>query len=164
MSEGTAALDAGPVGDAVDAAVAVHRDEPGALLEILHAVQAELGWLPPATTRAGRRRLNLSRAEVHGVITFYKDFRTEPAGRLDRPDLPGRGVPGASAPETLADHAREQRLGVGSARPPPTARSTLEQVFCLGNCALGPAVEVDGVLHGRVDAARLDALLDGRLP
>ena len=157
MSEGTAALDAGPVGDAVDAAVAVHRDEPGALLEVLHAVQAELGWLPSTTTRLVAERLNLSRAEVHGVITFYKDLRTEPPAVSTVRICLAEACQSRGARELAA--RAEQRLGLRVGDTAADGSVELQQVFCLGNCALGPAVEVDGVLHGRVDDARLAEVL-----
>ena len=142
MSEGTAALDAGPVGDAVDAAVAVHRDEPGALLEPAIAVQAELGWLPPTTTRLVAERLNLSRAEVHGVITFYKDLRTEPppastvriclaeacqsrAPASDRRPAPSNGSGCASAtPPSTAPSSSSRSSASATARWAPPSRST----------------------------------------
>ncbi|MFC5176012.1 NAD(P)H-dependent oxidoreductase subunit E [Nocardioides taihuensis] len=157
MPDGTAALDAGPVGDAVEAAVAVHRDEPGALLEVLHTVQAELGWLPPLTTRLVAERLNLSRAEVHGVVTFYKDFRTAPPAASTVRLCLAEACQARGARELAA--RVEQRLGVRVGDTAPDGSVEVQQVFCFGNCALGPAIEVDGVLHGRVDEARLVAIL-----
>jgi formate dehydrogenase subunit gamma len=163
MPEGTAALDAGPaVADAVDAAVAVHRDAPGPLLEVLHSVQAELGWLPPATTALVAERLNLSRAEVHGVITFYKDFRTSPPATSTVRVCLAEACQARGARALVAE--AEQRLGLRVGESAADGTRELQQVFCLGNCALGPAIEVDGVLHGRVDSARLAAILDWTAP
>ena len=144
--------------------IADHAGGRGALLPVLHALQDEFGYVDAARDRRSwPTSLNLSRAEVHGVVTFYRDFRTEPPGRHRR-DLPRRGVPGGRRP-TRSRTARRRGSGSASARRPPTARSRSTQVFCLGNCALWPAVMVDGrAACGRVDACRaVDALLaDGR--
>jgi formate dehydrogenase subunit gamma len=138
---------------AVEAAVAAHRADRGPLLPVLHAIQGELGWLPPETTSLVATALNLSRAEVHGVITFYADFRQQPPARRTI-RVCGAEACQARGARDLAAHAR-RRLGTSG-----TADLALEQVLCLGNCALGPAVEVDGHLYGRVDADRFDVLLE----
>ncbi|CUR59240.1 NADH dehydrogenase (Ubiquinone) 24 kDa subunit [metagenome] len=140
------------VGSAVEAAVAAHREDRGPLLPVLHAVQRELGWLPPETAGLVGKALNLSRAEVYGVITFYADFRSQPPARRTV-RVCGAEACQARGARALSQHARE-RLG---ARPD----LAVEQVLCLGNCALGPTIELDGVLHGRVDPARFDALVEG---
>lgn len=148
--------------DAVQSAVAACRDERGPLLPVLHAVQTELGWLPPGTTALVARALNLSRADVHGVVTFYADFRVAaPARRTVR--ICGAEACQARGARDLVEHAT-RRLGLGLGDTSPTGELALEQVFCLGNCALGPAVEVDGTLHGRVDAARFDSIVAGARP
>lgn len=141
----------------VRAIVTALRDERGALLPILHAVQAELGYLDPAIEPVLADALNLSTAEVHGVITFYRDFRRTPPGRRTVRICRAEACQAVGA-QRLAEHARA-RLGVGFGDTTPDGAVTLDEVFCLGNCALGPAVQVDGRLHGRVSPARLDALL-----
>lgn len=134
-----------------------HRRLEGPLLPILHAVQAEFGCVDGEAERAIAQSLNLSRAEVHGVVSFYTDFRTTPPGRTRVLVCRAEACQSVGARE-LADHARE-RLGIPFGATTADEAVTLEQVFCLGNCALGPAVQVDGRLHGRVDAARFDALI-----
>ena len=159
MSGSTTTLDPLVLANAVDAAVAAHRDDRGPLLPVLHTVQAELGWLPPAVIALVARALNLSRAEVYGVISFYADFRdVPPARRTVR--ICGAEACQARGSRDLVQHAT-RRLGLELGSSSPDGAVALEQVFCLGNCALGPAVEVDGTLHGRVDAARFDTLVEG---
>lgn len=135
-----------PVEARVRSAVAAHRGDRGALMPILHDIQAEFGYVDKAVVPIIADELNLSRADVYGVISFYHDFREQPAAgtvvRVCRAEACQAN--GAAA---LFEHA-EQVSGV-----------TVEQVFCFGNCALGPAVEINGRLVGRVDANRLDALL-----
>ncbi|MGD9962059.1 NAD(P)H-dependent oxidoreductase subunit E [Nocardioides sp.] len=141
------------VASAVDAAVATHRDDRGALLPVLHAIQREIGWLPPEVTGLVAQALNLSRAEVHGVITFYADFRQQPPARRTV-RVCGAEACQARGARALLAHAHGRLDAVGA------SDTALERVLCLGNCALGPAVEVDGVLHGRVDADRFDVLVE----
>ena len=100
--------------------------------------------------------LNLSVAEVHGVVTFYRDFHREPRGTEVR-ICQAEACRAVGAAE-LGDHSR-QRLGVGFGETTADGVISLDEVFCLGNCALGPAVQVGDRLHGRVSAARLDAIL-----
>jgi len=143
----------------VDAAIAAHRDRPGALMPLLHAVQDALGFIPLAASAPIAQALNLSQAEVHGVITFYPDFRRV---------APGRHVLKVCRAEAcqsrhgaaLEQHAR-QRLGCGYHDTSADGAVTLEPVYCLGNCAAGPNVLLDGRLHGAMNPARLDALLEG---
>lgn len=138
--------------------VADHAGTEGPLLPILHAVQAAYGHVPRDALPVIADRLNLSRAEVHGVVTFYHDFRSEPAGRhvvkLCRAEA-CQAVGG----DAVADAAKA-RLGAGWHE---TTKSgvTLEPVFCLGLCACGPAALIDGEVVGRFDAAKLDAILTG---
>jgi formate dehydrogenase subunit gamma len=141
----------------IRSAAAVHRGERGALLPILHTIQAELGYIDPAAVPILADELNLSRADVHGVITFYRDFRRTPPGRTMVRVCRAEACQSVGA-DRLVDHAR-RRLGIAIGETTPDGAVTLEQVFCLGNCALGPAVQVNGRLYGRVDAARFDAIL-----
>jgi formate dehydrogenase subunit gamma len=133
------------------------RSLRGPLIPILHAVQAHLGHVDQADVPVIADVLNLSAAEVHGVVTFYRDFRRAPGGRTTVRICQAEACQAVGA-EALGAHAR-RRLGVGFGETTADGAVTLDEVFCLGNCALGPAVQVDGRLHGRVSPARLDALL-----
>ncbi|OLT04206.1 formate dehydrogenase subunit gamma [Pseudonocardia sp. CNS-004] len=133
------------------------RELRGPLLPILHAVQHELGHVDPADVPVIADVLNIAVAEVHGVVTFYRDFRREPGGRATVRICRAEACQAVGA-EALAAHAT-RRLGVGFGETTSDRAISLDEVFCLGNCALGPAVQVDGTLHGRVSPARLDALL-----
>jgi len=145
------------------ALVEKHRDERGPLMPILHELQEVFGYIDPQAVDLVADRLNLSRAEVYGVVTFYKDFRSEPAGASLVQVCRGEACQSMGA-ERLAQHAREH-LGVDFGGTTPDSSITLEQVFCLGNCALSPAVMIDGRLKGRVDEARFDQLVgDARRP
>ncbi|MEZ5773725.1 MAG: formate dehydrogenase subunit gamma [Hyphomicrobiaceae bacterium] len=138
---------------------AAHGNRPDALLEILHDIQHRDGHIAEAHLPAIARALNLSRAEVHGVVTFYHDFRREPAGRHVVKLCRAEACQSVAGGETCA-HA-EKSLGVRLGGTTGDGRVTLEAVYCLGNCALGPAAMIDGRLHGRVDAARFDELIAG---
>lgn len=131
---------------------------PGALLPILHGVQDALGYVPPAAVPLIAAGLNQTRAEVHGVISFYHYFRTEPRGRhvvyLCRAEA--CQAAGAAA---LEAHAK-QRLGIDFHQTSADGLCTLEPVYCLGNCACGPSLLVDDELQANVDAAAFDALID----
>ncbi len=123
--------------------------ERGPLVEILHDVQRELGHIDPADVPVIAHVLNLSVADVHGVVSFYHDFRTSPGARHTVRICRAEACQAVGA-QALYDGARQSL----SARQDVA----LEQAFCFGNCALGPTVMVDGRLHGRVDAATLDRL------
>lgn len=135
-----------------------HRGERGALLPVLHAVQAELGHVPQEAIPVLADEFNLSRADVHGVVTFYHDFRREPARRTTVRICRAEACQALGA-NSLVGYAREAGLSLGETTADGAV--TVEQVFCLGNCALGPAVEVNGRLHGRVSPAGLGAILNG---
>jgi formate dehydrogenase subunit gamma len=137
---------------------ATHRAQRGALLPILHAVQEALGCVPPEAIPVLADELNLSRADVHGVVTFYHDFRSQPAGRTTVRVCRAEACQAVGAGR-LVDHLRDRYgMSLGDTRYDDSV--TVEQVFCLGNCALGPAVQVNGRLHGRVDEVRLSSILD----
>jgi formate dehydrogenase subunit gamma len=129
----------------------------GALLPILHAVQDELGHVDTADIDLIADVLNMSVAEVHGVVSFYKDFRRSPAGRHVVRICRAEACQAAGTADLVA-HAK-RRLGVEVGETTPDGSVTLEEVFCFGNCALGPAVEVDGRLRGRISADSFDAVL-----
>ena len=133
------------------------KAQPGALLPILHAVQEAIGFVPPEAVELIASELNLSRAEVHGVVTFYHYFRTRRGGRhvvhLCRAEA--CQALGAAA---LEAHAKKS-LGVDFHATSADGAVTLEPVYCLGNCALGPSLMIDHELKGRISAERFDALM-----
>jgi len=129
----------------------------GPMLPILHAIQSEFGFIPEDVKRVIADELNLSRAEVHGVVTFYHDFRDAPAGRhvlkLCRAEacqsMGGDGL--AARVKSL--------LGIDFHQTTPDGAVTLEPVYCLGLCSAAPAAMLDGEVHGRLDADAVDGLV-----
>lgn len=146
---------------AVRRAVDGHRGGRGPLLAILNDIVAELGHVPDAAVAEVAERLNLSRAEVHGVVSFYKDLRTEPVGRCLVQVCRGEACQSVGAEDLVAEVGR--RLGVPLEGTRADGAVTLEEVFCLGNCALGPAAMVDRRLYGRLTTQRLCDLVDERV-
>lgn len=130
----------------------------GPLLPILHAVQAAYGHIPAAAIPVIAAEMNQTRAEIHGVVSFYHDFREEPAGRHTVRLCRAEACQSVGA-DALADRVKA-KLGVDWHE---TSKDgvTLEPVFCLGLCACGPAAQVDGRLVGRADADRVCAMIDG---
>jgi formate dehydrogenase subunit gamma len=146
---------------AVDEALAEHRSRPGALLPILHAVQDRLGFIPPASLAQIADSLNLSRADVHGVITFYHDFRTA---------APGRHIVQLCRAESCQamgcdrlEASVKASLKIDFHETTADGLVTLEPVYCLGNCALSPAVMIDGQLYGRVTPEKFAHLMQTEL-
>lgn len=139
--------------------IARYRDVPGALLPLLHALQEAMGYIPAAAVPAIARGLQLSRAEVHGVISFYHDFRSEPAGKHILQICRAEACQ-AMGSRALENHAK-RRLGIDYGDTTADGAISLEPVYCLGNCACSPSVRLDDEIHARVDPARLDTLLDG---
>ena len=129
----------------------------GPLLPILHALNDRLGHVDERAVPIVADVLNLSRAEVHGVVSFYHDFRRAPAGRHVLKVCRAEACQ-AMGGDRLAGRL-EAALGVAVGETTADGRVTLEAVYCLGNCALSPAVMLDGELHGRVDEARARELL-----
>jgi formate dehydrogenase subunit gamma len=127
---------------------------------ILHEVQDRFGYVARESVPIIAHALNLSRAEVHGVVTFYHDFRHQPPGR-DVIRLCRAESCQAMGAVALADHVRS-RLGVGFGETTRDGAFTLEAVYCLGNCGCSPAMVLNDELHGRVSAARFDELLAER--
>ena len=156
VSEPSAALSSG-WRDVVAGVLARHAGERGALLAVLHGIQDALGFVPPDAHPAIAEALSLSRAEVHGVVSFYHDFRSAPPGeqivRICRAEACQ-----AMGADTLIEHA-EQRLGVRLHQARPDGKVTLEPVYCLGNCARSPSIMIDGRMHGSVTPERFDTLL-----
>ena len=129
----------------------------GPLLPILHALQDNFGMIPPAAVPLIAETLNISTAEVHGVTSFYHDFRDAPAGRHVVKICRAEACQAMGA-NALADHALA-RLGVEWHGTTANGAITIEPVYCLGLCACGPAAMVDGQLIGRVDADRIDRVI-----
>jgi formate dehydrogenase subunit gamma len=131
--------------------IAAKQTLPGALLPILHQIQEELGYLPAESAPLIAKELNLSRAEVHGVITYYHHFRQTPPGRHVVRVCCAEACQAVGG-EALAEHARARLEG---------SDLTLEPVYCLGLCAIGPALQIDETtLHARVTPEKFDALMD----
>ncbi|MDX2193523.1 MAG: formate dehydrogenase subunit gamma [Gemmatimonadales bacterium] len=143
--------------DAVAEVLARWRDTPGNLLPILHDIQARLGHIPPASVRQVAKALGRSRAEVHGVITFYHDFRQAPAGRHVLKVCQAESCQ-AMGSRALTAHL-ERALGCALGETTADGSVTLEPIYCLGLCAASPALMLDGALHARVTPAAADALL-----
>ena len=132
-------------------------DLPGGLLTVLHGVQEALGYIPPDSVPLIARELNLSRADVHGVISFYHYFRSKPAGRRVIYLCRAESCQAMGA-ATLEKHIKE-RLGVDFHQTTANGAYSLEPVYCLGNCACSPAMMVDDELKGRLTPTRFDAWL-----
>ena len=143
--------------EVLSALVARFREVPGGLLPLLHAIQSDYGYVSADAVPLIARELNLSRAEVHGVITFYHDFRTTPPGR-HRVQICRAEACQALGARALEEHALST-LGVSLGETTVDDAITLEGVYCLGNCACGPSVRIGDRIHARVDAARFDGLV-----
>jgi formate dehydrogenase subunit gamma len=137
----------------VSAIASAHLSDRGPLMPVLHEVVEQFGSVAREDVETIAAVLNLSVAEVHGVVSFYHDFRTEPSAAHTIALCRGEACQAVGA-ESLYDatRARAGRLGDDV---------EVAEVFCLGNCALGPSGTLDGRLHGRLSADRLDALTEG---
>ena len=128
----------------------------GALLPVLHALQEEFGYVDETVIPDLAKAFNLSRADVHGVITFYHDFKRTRPGRHTIKVCRAESCQSMGA-EALIDDI-ERRLGVTMGETTADGQFTLEQVFCLGNCALSPALMMDKTVYGKVTPERFDAI------
>ena len=137
--------------------IARHARLEGATLVILHALQEAFGYVPEPAIPMVASALNLSRAEVHGVFTFYHDFRHQPAGRHVLKLCRAEACQAAGG-DALAARA-EAKLGISLGHTTADERVTLEPIYCLGLCATAPSAMLDGRVIGRLDEARLDALV-----
>lgn len=146
-----------PWTDAVASVLEQHRDRPGALLPILHGIQHALGYVPPEAVETIAKSLNLSRAEVHGVVTFYHEFRSTPPGKHVIKLCRAESCQAVGA-DALIAHA-QQRLGIELHHTRADGTVTLEPIYCLGNCALSPAMMVDDEIHGVVTPQKFDAVV-----
>jgi len=140
----------------VGSIVARYQGRPGPLIEVLHEVQNLLGCIPPAAVAPIAEGLNLSRAEVHGVISFYHYFHEHPLGRHVVEVCLAEACQSMQS-QSLVQHVK-QRLGVDFHGTTADGGVSLLPVYCLGNCACAPAVMIDGQLHGRVSPQRFDQL------
>ena len=136
--------------------VAQYNHKAEMLVQILQAIVSRFGWVPPETIRQLANELNLSRADVHGVVEYYHDFRTEEPGKHIVKICQAEACQAMGSRE-LTEHAKTT-LAVDL--HDTNNDVTLEPIYCLGNCACSPAVMIDGKTHGRVDESRFDALLD----
>ncbi len=145
--------------DAVVGICAKLKSSAGALMPILHAVQNELSFVPHDAVPVIARELNLSIAEVHGVLTFYHYFRKEAGGRHVVHVCRAEACQSVGA--TAVEAHAKRTLGVDFHGTTKDGAIRLEPVYCLGNCALGPSIMIDDTLHGRVSTQRFDELMAG---
>jgi formate dehydrogenase subunit gamma len=138
---------------------AAHGNRPDELLEIFHSLQIELGFIPDPVVAVIASALNISRADVYGVLSFYHDFRQTPAGRHVVKVCRAEACQAMRTDEVCA-HA-EKRLRAKFGGTSADGAFTLEAVYCLGNCARSPAMMIDGNLYGCVDKKRFDAIISG---
>jgi len=139
--------------------IAARQALEGPLLPILHGMQEAFGYIDARAVPMIAEALNLSRADVHGVISFYHDFRAEPAGRHVIRLCRAEACQAMGSDRLAAE--LERALGIKMGGTTPDGRVTLEATYCLGNCALSPAAMIDGKLHGRIDAPRAIGLVRG---
>jgi len=139
----------------------VHAGERGPLLPVLHDVQHQLGWIDPEALPVIADVLNLSRADVHGVMSFYTDFRDTPPPRVTV-QLCRAEACQANGCEAVVDHAR-RRFGIDVGGQTGDGTVGLDEVFCLGLCGVGPAALVGDRLLARIDGDRLDEAVDTAL-
>ncbi len=135
-----------------------NEQKPGPLLPILHDIQNDIGYIPDAAISEISKRLNLSRAEVHGVVSFYHHFSTKPRGRHIVEVCCAESCQ-ALGGRDLQKHAKE-KLGLDWYQTSKDGEITLEPVYCLGNCACSPAVRVGKQILGRVDNEDFDELIE----
>ena len=135
--------------------IAEFNSKPELLVQILQTIVSRFGWVPSETIRQIAEELNLSRADVHGVVEYYHDFRTTEPGKHIVKICQAEACQAMGSRE-LTEHAKKT-LAVGL--HDTNNDVTLEPVYCLGNCACSPAVMIDGKTYGRVDESRFDALL-----
>ncbi len=134
-----------------------HKTMPGNLLPILHGIQDTLGYIPPAAVEDIARNLHLSKAEVHGVISFYHYFRETPPGQHTIHVCRAESCQSMGS-KSLENHAK-QKLGIDFHETTADGQFSLEPVYCLGNCACSPSITIDKEVYGRVTPEKFDQLL-----
>jgi len=137
--------------------IAAYKAVPGGLLPLLHAIQDDIGYIPEDSYPSIGKAWNLSVAEVHGVVSFYHHFRTQPPGKHILHICRAESCQ-AMGSEYLEIHAKS-KLGIDYHETSLSGNITLEPIYCLGNCALSPAVMLDEKVYGRVSRTRLDELI-----
>ena len=142
--------------DAASELIARHGARPELLVQILHSFMERFAWIPEPAIRQLAEELNLSRADVHGVVSFYHDFRTAPPGKHVVRICQAEACQAMGSSELTA--YAETALGLKMHES--TEELTLEPVYCLGNCACSPTVVVDGNTYGRVDNRRFDEIVN----
>ncbi|SPJ35284.1 formate dehydrogenase subunit gamma [Kushneria phyllosphaerae] len=152
-----------PVADAwtpaqIQAVIDAHRERPGAMLPTLHAIQDRFGFIPDEAVPMIAETLRHTRAEVHGIISFYHHFRTHPAGRSVIQICRAEACQSVGSRQ-LEAHAKAS-LGVDYHQTTPDHEFTLEPVYCLGNCACGPSIRVNDDVYGRMTPEQFDELTD----
>ena len=130
----------------------------GGLLECLHGLQHYFGYVPQETIDVMADAFNLSRAEVHGVISYYHDFKNSPQGRRLVRVCQAEACQ-AMGSSTLTEHMK-QKLGLDMGQTDDQGDYTLDAVYCFGNCALSPNIEIDGKLYGRASIEKFDAIIN----
>ena len=133
------------------------KNQPGALLPILHGIQDALGYIPREAIAQIAQALNLSRAEIHGVVSFYHYFRTSPPGRHTVYLCRAESCQAMGA-NRLVEHAKA-KLGVDFHETTRDGAFTLEPIYCLGNCACSPAMMIDDEVYGRVTPERFEEVV-----
>jgi formate dehydrogenase subunit gamma len=134
------------------------KDKPGALLPILHEIQNELGYIPPDSVPVIAKALNLSRAEVHGVISFYHYFRETPPGQQTIHLCRAESCQSMGAKQ-LEDHVKTS-LNIDFHETTADGQFSLEPVYCLGNCACSPAMQIGDQIYGRVSPVTFDEIIN----
>ncbi len=132
------------------------KHKPGALLPILHAIQDRIGYIPEGAVPIIAEELQQTRADIHGVISFYHHFRTKPAGSHVLQVCRAEACQ-AQGGRALESHIKE-KLGVDYHHTTADYEFTLEPVYCLGNCACGPSISVDNKVYGRMSSQKFDQL------
>jgi formate dehydrogenase subunit gamma len=138
--------------------ISQHQSVKGALLPLLHAIQDELGYIPPDCVGDIAKNLNLSRAEVHGVITYYHFFRQEAPGKNVVQVCKAEACQACGSEELL--HFAEKILGCKEHETTLNGQVTLEPVYCLGMCASSPAIQVGDQIHARMNSDKLKKILE----
>ena len=144
--------------ETVQAVITSLKDKPGALLPILHGIQDALGYIPADSVPAIAQGLHLSRAEVHGVISFYHYFRDTPPGKQTIHICRAESCQ-AMGGKQLEQHVKDQ-LGIDYHETTADGQFSLEPVYCLGNCACSPAIQIGDDIYGKVSAQSFDAIIN----
>ncbi|MBC8381002.1 MAG: formate dehydrogenase subunit gamma [Pseudomonadales bacterium] len=141
----------------IDQLIEQFKSLPGGLMPLLHAVKHDVGYIPDDSVEQIAKGFNLSRAEVHGVISFYHDFNTSPTGQHCVQICRAEACQSMGSRQIEA-HAKKS-LGIEYGETTKDGKVTLQPVYCLGNCACSPSIRIDDDIHARVSAASFDQLM-----